>query len=233
MWNFLVEHANEYGFLGPIVGIAGLLLGAGSAILFGWTRTLSAFKPPGPLTAALSRVVTLLCAVGIFVAWFLAEPANGPTYLRTAISLATLCVVAFIVYVGLFAYCGRFSKTLVAGNNQPGKKIRIWGGFWLTRRARAAKKAGATVEAFLRGNDYELSEVWPPGSYALSIVMATVILLALLVSGTAALSTAAVAAQVALTNKPARQVFSTSEVPGIPPNKAQTDNTRPQPTSGK
>lgn len=233
MWRFLIEHAKDYGFLGPIVGIAGLFLGAGGAILFGWTKTLSAFKPPGPLTAALSRVVTLLCAVGIFVSWFLAEPVNGPAYLRASIWLAIVCVVAFIAYVGLFTYCGRFSQTLVDANNQPGEKIIIWGGFWLRPRARAAKKAGETVEAFLRGNNYDKSEVWPAGSYTLSIVVATVILLALLVCGTASLSTAAAATQVALTNKPARQVFSTNEVPGIPPNNTRTEVSQPSPIRDK
>jgi hypothetical protein len=32
MWRYLVEHAKDYGFLGPIVGIVGLLLGASGAI---------------------------------------------------------------------------------------------------------------------------------------------------------------------------------------------------------
>jgi hypothetical protein len=64
----------------------------------------------------------------------------------------------------------------------------------------------------------------------LSAVVTAFTLLALLVCGTAALSTAAAATQVALTNKPARQVFSTDEVPGIPPNKNNTGNTQPLPT---
>jgi len=45
-WKFLVEHSNEYGFLGPIVGIVGLLLGAGVAIAFAWSRALDSWKPP-------------------------------------------------------------------------------------------------------------------------------------------------------------------------------------------
>jgi hypothetical protein len=48
-WKFLVEHAKDYGFLGPIVGIIGLLLGASGAIIFGWARALDEWKPPSDL----------------------------------------------------------------------------------------------------------------------------------------------------------------------------------------
>lgn len=225
MWSFLVQHAKDYGFLGPIVGIAGLFMGAGSALLFGFTRSVSIFKPPPDmLVAALVRVVTLLCAIGIFVAWFVAEPSNGQKYLSAAIRLAVVCVVAFLAYVGLQAYCGRFRKTTTNAQNQPGDIEVIWGGFWLTSKARSDVSKGDTVEAVLAGYNYDASSVWPPASRALATILAALFLLAILVGGTSALSTAATAAQVALTKKPAREVFSSSQVPGLP------DNPRPSPT---
>ena len=59
-WKTLVDNAAQYGFLGPMVGIAGILLGAGSAILFGWTGTLNKWKPPADtLPDPLSRMVTM------------------------------------------------------------------------------------------------------------------------------------------------------------------------------
>ena len=69
----IVEEAGRYAFLGPFVGIAGLLLGAGAAILFGWTRAFDKWKPPADaLPQPLSRMVTMLCALGVFMAWILA-----------------------------------------------------------------------------------------------------------------------------------------------------------------
>jgi len=50
----------------------------------------------------------------------------------------------------------------------------------------------------------------------LATVLTAVALLALLTSGATALSTAAAAIQVALTNKPARAVIGVSSVPGLP-----------------
>src|SRR5260370_10031392 len=139
MWSYLVEHAKDYGFLGPIVGIVGLFIGAGTAILFGWTRTMDAFKPPTDvLDKALARVVTLLCTIGLFIAWFLAEPSNGRGYLWTAFWLAILCLLAFLAYVGLRMFCGRFRKPVVDMQNKPVGEEQIWGGFWRTNRAREA-----------------------------------------------------------------------------------------------
>jgi hypothetical protein len=217
MWDQLVEHAKDYGFLGPIVGIAGLLIGAGTAILFGWTRTMNTFKPPPDvLDKALARVVTLLCAIGIFIAWILAEPGNGRAYLWWSLWLAIACLVAFLSYVGLRSYCGRFRRPIIGANNQPVGEEVIWGGFWLTKRAKQVLAEGETVEGFLKGSLYRREAVWPPGSLTLSAIAAAFVLLALLVSGTVALSTAAAATQVALTHKPAREVIGVSSVPGLP-----------------
>jgi len=106
----------------------------------------------------------------------------------------------------------------------------IWGGFWMKSRARRAVRDGTSVETFLAGNQYRPEEVWPPLSMAASAVVGAVVLLATLVCGTAALSTAATAAQVALTKRPAREVFGTSDVPGLPPPKPTT---APEQPSGK
>jgi len=46
MWQYLAEHAKHYCFLGPIVGIVRLLLGATVAIELGWSRALDTWKPP-------------------------------------------------------------------------------------------------------------------------------------------------------------------------------------------
>lgn len=226
-WKSLVDNAGQYGFLGPIVGIAGLLLGAGAAILFGWTRALNEWKPPSDtLPQPLNRMVTLLCAIGVFFAWGLAEPGNISSYERAVLWTAIIAVVAFLSYVGLRAICGRFRWPTVDSANKPSGEMTIWGGFWLTADARRAVASGTTVEAYLAGNLFEKTKVWPASSIACSAVVTAIVLLAALVSGTICLATAATAAQVLLTKKPAREVFSSSSVPGLPATKS------PIPSSG-
>lgn len=217
--NTTLQNFQQYGFLGPIVGIAGLLIGAGTAILFGWTRTLDEWKPPSDVMPdPLSRMVTMLCAAAIFIAWLMAEPANQSTYLDWVIRLAIGAVVAFLLYVGLRVFCGRFRKPLVDANNNPAGDEVIWGGLWLTPRARQAVRAGDTVEAFLAGNEYKREEVWTALSLTASAMVTSLVLLIALVCGTATISTAATAGQVALTQRPAREVFNSNDVPGLPPS---------------
>src|SRR5690348_2423957 len=110
----------QYGFLGPIVGIAGILIGAGAAILFGWTRTLDTWKPPSNvLPGPLSKMVTMLCAIAIFIAWVLAEPSNVNLYIHWVLWLAVAGVLGFLGYVALKSTCGRFSRPLVDSNGRP------------------------------------------------------------------------------------------------------------------
>lgn len=158
----------------------------------------------------------MLCAVGIFFAWILAEPANQTAYISWVFWLAAVGVVAFLIYVGLRTFCGRFHRPLVK-ENQPAGEEMIWGGFWITPRARQALRKGETIETFLAGNGYRKTAVWPPISLTLSAMVTALVLLSALVCGTSAISTAATTAQVALTSKPARDIFSPTQVPGLPP----------------
>jgi hypothetical protein len=228
MWNFLTKQAQDYGFLGPIVGIVCLLMSVGSLILFNFTHRLSNFQPPDDIMIkALKRVVTCLCAIGVFVAWFLADPSNGQAYLRAALWLVGICLVAFLGYLALMLWCGRFKKPESdARGNPTGKEVRIWGGFWLTTAAREARVGGTEVQDFLRGNMYVREKVWPPASLLSATLLTAVALLVLLASGATALSTAAAAIQVALTNKPARAVFGVSSVPGLPEPKESPPQNR-------
>jgi hypothetical protein len=231
-WKDLVQNAAQYGFLGPIVGIAGLFIGAGVAILFGWTRAFDAWKPPlDVLPEPLSRMVTMLCAVAIFVVWILAEPTSKTTYVHAVLWLAGGAVLAFLAYVGLRTYCG-FYRPLVDAHNQPAGEEVIWGGFWKTPKGRQASRDGEPPEKFLAGNNYVKSAVWPPGSLAAAAVTTALVLLVALVCGTSAISTAATAAQVALTKRPAREVFGPANVPGLPPAKQTPAQGGPPANSG-
>jgi hypothetical protein len=228
-WKALVQNAGQYGFLGPIVGIAGLFIGASIAILFGWTRTFDAWKPPADvLPEPLSRMVTVLCSVGLFLAWILAEPGNQSAYIRAVIWLAAGATVAFLIYVGLRGYCGRFRKPIVGPGNRPAGEEVVWGGFWLKRAARRQARKGASVEDILAGNLYKKSAVWPPLSLVTAAVVTALVLLGALVCATSAISTLAATAQVVLTKKPAREVFGTADVPGLSPSKSPPASREPR-----
>jgi hypothetical protein len=228
----------NYGFLGPIVGISGMLVAAGAAISFSWGRALHEWKPPPDvLPVALSRTISLLCALSVFLIWFFAEPALQRAYVILLAMLGLLTIVALLSFIGVKAYCGRFSYLVptspitepppptVPKQKRGGKRahpesleIVIWGGFRLTERAKKSVAEGTLVEDFLKGNLYKKDAVWTPGSQAASAVVTAALLLTLLVAGTSALTCAAASAQVALTGKAARATFSSGEVPGISTN---------------
>ncbi|MFY9988547.1 MAG: hypothetical protein WAK31_27585 [Chthoniobacterales bacterium] len=229
-WQFLVDHAKDYGFLGPIVGIVGLLLGASGAIAFGWARALDTWKPPNDtFPAGLDKMVAMLCGVALFVIWLLADPKHGPDYLRAAIWLAIGSLVAFLCYIGLRNFCGRFRKPRVDANNQPAGEDPMWGGFWIRSHWKKEVKSGTPVEDILRGVLYDRSKVWPPFSLTLSAVVTALVLICVLVFGTCALSTAGACVQVALTGKPAREIFNISQVSAL--SSPAPSSTQPTPSA--
>lgn len=206
----------QYGFLGPLVGIAGTFLAAAAALIFGWSHTLDKWKPPeSVMPEALGRMVALLSVIGIFVAWVLAEPGNRPDYLRWSLILGAAAVVAFLGYVGLRQFCGRYRKPVMA-NGAPAGDEQVWGGFWKTAQARAAVADGSSLQEFLAGNGYHADKTWPPASLTSSAILSALTLIIILVGGTLALTTVATATQVVLTGKPARAVIFSGDVPGLP-----------------
>jgi hypothetical protein len=218
MWQFLVGHAKDYGFLGPIVGIVGLLLGASSAILFAFSpRWIGTWKPPeDTFPKGLEKVVGFLSAIGLFAAWIQAEPQNAPSYLHAAIYLAVGCLIAFLIYVGLWNYCPCPKPPI--DPSQPNRNDVIWGGFWVAADVKQLLKTEKSVCVILAGRLYDKRQVWPPLSLMLSAVCTSAVLIGVLVCGALALSTAGASIQVALTGKPARTILNVSQVPGIPTN---------------
>src|SRR5262245_46880189 len=134
-WQTLIDTAPRSGFLGSIVGIVGVMLGATAAILYGFTGAFDDWKPgaDAPL-AGLDRMIGALVAVGIIALWLFATPANVVTYVHLSFWLVGSGVVAFLLYIGLRVAC-TCPKPLVV-NNAPAGQIRIWGGFWLTDQAK-------------------------------------------------------------------------------------------------
>ena len=177
----------------------------------------------------------MLCAIAIFLTWILAEPSNVAVYIHWVGLLAGAGVVGFLIYVGLKTTCGRFRRPRVNAENQPtGEEDVIWGGFWKKPLAAKAVRQGESVEDFLKGNLYNKSKAWSGFSLGAAAVTTASVLLVALVCSTAAIATAATAAQVVLTNRPARQVFGTGDVPGLPtPETTSTSNRANQTSKGR
>ena len=213
-WQSLVNEAPHYGFLGGIVGIVGLMLGAGGAILYGFTRAFDDWKPgaDSPL-AGLDKMIGGIVAIAIIALWVSATPENIISYIHLAFWLMGIGIGAFIIYVGLSVAC-TCPKATVEDNKPAGVK-RVWGGFWLTQVAKE-RPPGVTVCKFLEGKGYDPDIVWDPKSQAAVAMVTAIVLLLIVAGGGTGISAAATAAQVALTKKPAREVFSSNEVPGLP-----------------
>jgi len=193
------------------------MFGAVALILYGFTGKFDDWKPPQTSAlAGLDRIITALCAIGLIATWMFATPDNVIGYIHLAFWLVGICGFFFVIYVGLRILCGRYNRPLVDSKNRPNGSERIWGGFWLTPAAKKAYRKGTTISEFLAGNNYIEERVWPPLSQATSSMVAAVTLLAIVAGGASGLSTAATAAQVTLTKKPAREIFSSSDVPGLP-----------------
>jgi hypothetical protein len=152
-WQSLVNEAPHYGFLGGIVGIVGLMLSAGGAILYGFTRTFDDWKPgaDSPL-AGLDKMIGGIVAIAIIALWLFATPGNIVGYIHLAFWLMGIGIGAFILYVGLRVAC-TCPKQIVVDNKPAGVK-RVWGGFWLTQEAKE-RPAGVTVCKFLEGKGYD------------------------------------------------------------------------------
>jgi len=219
-WGSLVREAPNYGFLGGIVCIAGVILGAAFTILYAFTGRFADWKPSkGSPMEGLDRLIGILCAVWIIGAWLFATLDNVVIYMKIASWLVGTAAVDFFVYVFLKAMYGRFKKPTVDENNRPGKEEVIWGGLWLTKEARKAVRKGDTIQGFYAGKLYAKDLVWPPESQAIVAVLTAAVLMVFVSTGASGLSTIATAAQVVLTKKPAREILSSSAVPGLPPLK--------------
>lgn len=227
-WQSLVNEAPHFGFLGGIVGIVGLMLGAGGAILYGFTRTFDDWKPgaDSPL-AGLDRMIGGIVAIAIIALWLFATPNNIVGYIHLAFWLMGIGIAAFILYVGLrVAYT--CPKDIIVDDKPAGVK-RVWGGFWLTEAAKK-RSPDVTVCKFLQGKGYDPDIVWDSKSQAALAMVIAIVLLLIVAGGGIGISAAATTAQVALTKKPARDVFRSEEVPGLP-TPTPTPSPSPTPTS--
>lgn len=183
----------QYGILTDFVAVVGALTAATLAIGRAW-RGREKWEPAEQdVPAGAEKVGNLACAVLIVLLWVkygsgVKEPL--PTWLP--VTLVLVCIAALLAYSWVIS-AKVFEVPVVSGDGKV-EKTRIIGGFRLTPQAQETVTAeGVTVEDFLKGVAYRPDRVWPRESRSTAKVMFVALSLTLTISGTLALTTAALA----------------------------------------
>jgi hypothetical protein len=140
------------------------------------------------IPAGLQKVGGLVAAVGIVLLW---AEWRTPDHVKSldvlAITLAACAIVSLLAYSYLV---GSQSYDAVATT----ATTRIIGGFWLTSTARKARQnaGNVTVQDLLAGAGYDPDKLWSRSSRQLAKLAFQVSYLGLTLSGTIALTAAAI-----------------------------------------
>jgi len=182
---------------GPVIGGAGSLMAAGAAITLAW-RGRTKWEPcDEDLSNGSRKLAGLLSALAVAVLWCLARATVGVLTLlrlqRTAIYSGLLCFAFLLVYgllVFVFTYLGKLVKS--------GSPQRIIGGLWVTAAAHDKIAAGQkrdspprNYQEFLELPGITADLLWPRLSRGLVKQAFVFSFIILTVSGTAALTGAA------------------------------------------
>jgi hypothetical protein len=186
------QSAADYGSLAPLVKMVGWLMSSALAISLAWRRRAKWEPVEEDVANGPTRVAGLLTAVAVAVVWArLASNAHIELLTRLAISLGVVALVALIAY-GMITSAFVYKKILATGRNKTEERSVI-GGFALTEQARnVMRKRKLTVQELFAGASYDHDKVWTRGSRALAKATFAMSYVVLVVSGSIALTCAAV-----------------------------------------
>jgi hypothetical protein len=173
----------DYGPLSGLVGTVGAIGAAGAAILLTW-RGRARFEPSeSDVPKAPERIAGVVTTVLIAVLWAGRSGLGTPLLSALAIGLAVLAVAALLGYVALTG-----SQTYEDTRHHR----KIIGGFSLLPGARAEiRKRRLTTQQYFAVVEFDPDRVWPRGRRALAKTGFTAVYLVLIVSGSIALTSAA------------------------------------------
>ena len=189
--NLSLFQQDNYGPLTNLVGTVGSVVAAGAAIGLAWRGRTKWEPSEEDISKGPQKVAGLVAAVMIVMVWALLNRSTHISLLvRFAIGLASICVLSLLVY-GFFVATQTYYVVLTAKPNETVKK-NIIGGFWLTDQAKKSKsKNKVTTQVLLAGAAYDPDVLWSRASRALAKMLFVLCYLALTVSGTLALTCAA------------------------------------------
>jgi hypothetical protein len=188
----IIVAATKYGALAPLVSTVGCLVAAAGAIGLAW-RGRARWEPSEEdVATGPQKVGGLVAAVAIAVLWASANNSDSDGLLvRLAISLAALAVGALLAYSFVIS-TQTYEVVIVPARGADPVTRKVIGGFKLTKNAkRVAADRPLTTQDILAGNQYDVDRVWTRSSLALAKVIFVACYLALTVSGTIAIASAA------------------------------------------
>jgi len=184
--------SHDYGPLTNLVGTAGSIVAAGAAIALAWRGRTKWEPSEEDISRGPQKVGGLVAAVLIVLVWaLLNDSAHFALLVRFAIGLASLCVLSLLIY-GFLVATQTYYIVFAPKPNETAKK-NIIAGFWLTNEARKSRRKNkVTTQVLLAGAAYDPDVLWSRASRALAKMFFTLFYLGLTVSGTLALTCAAI-----------------------------------------
>jgi hypothetical protein len=190
--NSVLSGSHDYGPLTNLVGTVGSIVAAAGAIALAFRGRTKWEPSEEDISKGPQKVGGLLAAVLIVLIWvLLSDAAHFTLLVRYAISLAALCVLSLLVY-GFLVATQTYYVVVAARPNETEKK-NIIAGFWLTLEARESRRRNkVTTQALLAGAAYDPDVLWSRVSRGLAKMLFVLFYLGLTVSGTLALTCAAI-----------------------------------------
>jgi hypothetical protein len=183
---------DNYGPLTNLVGTVGSIVASGAAIGLAWRGRTKWEPSEEDISKGPQKVAGLVAAVMIVLVWaLLNRSAQIGLLVRFAIGLTLLCVLSLLVY-GFFVATQTYYVVLAPKLNET-VKANIIGGLWLTDQAKKSKsKNKVTTQVLLAGAAYDPDALWSRASRGLAKMLFVLCYLVLTVSGTLALTCAAI-----------------------------------------
>src|SRR5262249_14920204 len=151
-----ISGSTDYGPFAPVVGYAGAIMSAGTAIFILWAGRIKKWRPPDKdMPGAARSFVLLLCGVFMVVAFYFANPSNAASMIAAVVLLAILAVVCYLRYdslVGTYGY-----KRPEPSMKDPSAETLILGGKTLMPSAqKKLNDLGISVQDLLAGALYKV-----------------------------------------------------------------------------
>jgi hypothetical protein len=206
---------SDFGPFAPVVGYAGAIMTAGSAVYLMWGGRMEKWRPPDEdLPGTGQAIVLLLCGVGMVIEWYFATPDAIGWLLGAVTLLAVTFVVCFLQYSSLLSIFIYIKKEATGPRST--RDVRILGGRELLPEAEEKRKNhGIDIQTLLEGAGYKPDRLWKREARQQVKQRVLLFFILTLVCGTSALTGASFVTQVLLTKQAAANVIHTKEAPAL------------------
>jgi hypothetical protein len=181
---------SEYGPLADLVKYSGMLMSAGLAIGLAWRRRANWEPCEEDVPKGPSRVAGLLSAIAIAIVWSEYSTLAAKDGLTKAAVILGVCALMFLLFYGFLIANQVFEEKFSPKKNKVETR-KVVGGFRLTVEAKKQLRKAGSVQQLFEGSAYKPDLVWTRGSRSLAKQAFALAYIGLNLSGTMALSCAA------------------------------------------